>query len=82
MPGEPTNCDITLRWISGHSNVTGNESVDTKAKKAAAGSSSPPISLPPILHQQRGLPVSLAAIRQNHMTGLKSKLHNIWETSL
>ncbi|KAF8992859.1 hypothetical protein BDQ17DRAFT_1253463, partial [Cyathus striatus] len=60
--GEPTNHDITLRWISGHSNVTGNEVADMEAKKAAAGSSSPLLSLPPILHQQRGLPVSLAAI--------------------
>ncbi|KAF9004267.1 hypothetical protein BDQ17DRAFT_1171837, partial [Cyathus striatus] len=47
--GEPTNRNITQRWISGHSNVTGNELADMEAKKAATGSSSPLFSLPLIL---------------------------------
>lgn len=70
---------FTLRWISAHSGVEGNERVDEEAKKAAEGQSSPPHTLPPILRQP--LPWSVSAIKQKHMDTLNKRWRNEWKSS-
>jgi hypothetical protein len=62
---------LTIRWISGHSKVKGNEEADRIAKNAAKGRSSARIDLPHIL--RRPLPTSAIALKQDFMQVLKSK---------
>ena len=66
-------CELTFKWISGHSKVKGNEDVDKLAKEAAAGRSSTMAQLPHIL--QSPLPISVSAIKQNYMSKLIGLLH-------
>jgi ribonuclease HI/endonuclease/exonuclease/phosphatase family metal-dependent hydrolase len=67
--------EIRIAWISGHSEVHGNEAVDKLAKEAAEGRASSRDSLPPML--RKDLPTSLSAFKQEYL----GKLFEKWETS-
>ena len=68
-------CKLTIRWISSHSEVKGNEAADKKANDAASGRSSRSTDLPRILRSP--LPISASAIKQEYDT----KLQRIWADS-
>ena len=70
---------LNMKWISGHSGVTGNEYVDKLAKEAAEGKASRCADLPPML--RTSLPTSASAIKQEHMDQLKMKWKATWLTS-
>jgi ribonuclease HI len=72
-------CRLTIKWISGHSKVKGNEEVDKLAKDAAAGRSSAMDSLPHIL--RRPLPASASAAKQAFFSSLKSSWSRRWDSS-
>ena len=74
-----TACRLTIRWISSHSKVKGNEDVDKAAKNAAAGHSSPMAILPHLLRNP--LPVSASALKQEYNSKLRQKWKEIWEAS-
>ena len=68
------NTNLTIHWISSHSNVKGNEKVDWLAKEAAEGRSSVAITLPQLLRSP--LPTSASATKQKYNTTLL----NIWKS--
>ena len=70
---------LTIRWISGHSKVKGNEAVDKMAKDAAEGRSSARIKLPHIL--RNSLPTSASALKQAYVATLKDKWATLWGAS-
>jgi ribonuclease HI/exonuclease III len=70
---------ISLKWISGHSNVRGNERADKLAKEGAEGRASRQVDLPPILRQP--LPISISAINCEHLKSLKSRWAANWHES-
>ena len=70
---------ITLRWISSHSGVKGNEKADRLAKEAAAGRSSLKDELPPLLRTK--LLISAAAAKQAYVDKLKARWKEEWSTS-
>ena len=72
-------CNLTIKWISSHSKVKGNEDVDKLAKDAAAGRSSISASLPHLLRSP--LPTSASAIKQAFNSSLKSKWAVSWNVS-
>ena len=72
-------CNLTIRWISSHSKVKGNEDVDKLAKDAAAGRSSTLASLPHMLRSP--LPTSASAMKQAFNSSLKAKWAANWNTS-
>jgi ribonuclease HI len=72
-------CRLTVKWISSHSKVKGNEEADKLAKDAAAGVSSAGADLPHIL--RRPLPTSASALKQGYMKELKAKWASMWEES-
>jgi ribonuclease HI len=72
-------CELTIRWISSHSKVKGNEDVDNLAKVAAEGRSSATASLPHIFRTP--LPTSASATKQAFNTKLKAMWSVIWNTS-
>ena len=74
-----TGCNLTIRWISGHSKTRGNEEADRLAKEAAAGWSSPRDRLPHAL--RRPLPISASALKQTFMHKLKDRWTKEWEIS-
>jgi hypothetical protein len=76
---EDIGCSLTIRWISGHSKVKGNEEADRLAKQAATGRSSPRDRLPPVI--RRSLPMSTSAIKQEFMRKLKDRWAKEWEVS-
>lgn len=53
---------FNINWISAHSNVPGNERVDQEAKKAAQGTTTTSLWLPPILCKP--LPTSVLSLHQ------------------
>ncbi|KAH7927427.1 hypothetical protein BV22DRAFT_978032, partial [Leucogyrophana mollusca] len=73
--------DVTVRWISGHDGVVGNEIADKQAKLAAEGRrrSSPNRDLP--LYLRAGLSHNLAALKQSHSKDMKDKWSEQWQTS-
>ena len=72
-------CTLTIRWISSHSKVKGNEDVDKLAKNAAEGRSSTSVHLPHLLRNL--LPTSTSAIKQEFHTSLKTRWAVQWEAS-
>ena len=71
---------LHLNWISGHSDVKGNERADTLAKQAAQGQSSPTMELPPLLRQS--LPYSATAEKQAYVTEINAMWEEQWQSSL
>ena len=68
---------LAIRWVPGHANIAGNESVDQEAKKAAEGDSSPVEQLPASLRKHRTPavhPYSKAALIQSFNTKLKAEI--------
>lgn len=74
-----TNNSITLRWISAHSGVPGNEAVDEEAKRAVEGESSSNELLPRFL--RRTLPASKATIKQAKAEEIKRRWNENWVSS-
>jgi ribonuclease HI len=74
-----TGCRLTIRWISSHSKVKGNEEVDRLAKEAADGKSSTRNELPHILRTP--LPTSASALKQAFNAELKSRWARSWDAS-
>ena len=72
-------CKLTIRWISSHSEVKGNEAADKLAKEAAAGRSSSTAELPHLLRSP--LPISASAIKQEFNAELNGKWQTIWTNS-
>ena len=70
---------LTIKWISSHSQVKGNEEVDKLAKEAAAGCSSARANLPHIL--RRTLPTSASALKQDFKSSLKTRWEMPWNAS-
>ena len=80
MMANNTGCLLTIRWISGHSKVKGNEDVNLLAKEAAEGRSTAIANLPHILRHH--LLVSTSALKQDFNTSLKARWSKMWDTSL
>ena len=74
-----TGCRLSIKWISGHSKVRGNEEADRLAKEAAAGRSSPMADLPYVLRSP--LPVSASALKQDFNSRLKERWKALWNAS-
>lgn len=71
---------ISLRWISGHEGVEGNEMADLKAKEAARGKSSPKRRLPAYL-RHKNLPISASASKQKFNEVLAERWATAWRAS-
>ena len=68
---------FSIRWVPGHTNITGNESVDKEAKKAVEGDSSAVDQLPTLLTHNGAkivLPYSKAALIQAFNAKLKAEI--------
>jgi ribonuclease HI/endonuclease/exonuclease/phosphatase family metal-dependent hydrolase len=72
-------CNLTIRWISSHSEVKGNEAADKIAKAAAQGRSSRSTDLPHLLRSP--LPTSASATKQEFTARLKRLWIKIWDSS-
>jgi ribonuclease HI len=70
---------VQLNWISGHSDVKGNEKADELAKQAAQGQSSPVDELPPLL--RRTLPYSATAEKQAYASEIDAMWSEQWQDS-
>ena len=73
------NCTLSIKWISGHSKVKGNEAADKLAKDAASGRSSARASLPHLLRSP--MPLSASATKQEYANKLKTKWVALWNAS-
>jgi hypothetical protein len=73
------NYALTIRWMAGHVGITGNELVDSEAKRAAKGQSSDPKTLPIILRHK--LKVSPAAMKQNRSARCIEQWKKKWAAS-
>jgi ribonuclease HI len=67
---------VTVKWISSHSEVKGNEEADKLAKEAANGRASRREDLPPLLRKR--LPTSASATRQEYHSLLTRKWKATW----
>jgi ribonuclease HI len=72
-------CNLTIRWISSHSEVRGNEAADKLAKEAAQGRSSRQTDLPHLFRSP--LPVSASATKQAYNAKLNKMWAKIWTNS-
>ena len=73
------HCGLTIRWISSHSDIKGNEAADKLAKEAATGRSSRRIDLPHALRGQ--LPASTSATKQEFHENIKQLWQKTWTES-
>ena len=73
------NARLRIRWISGHTNVPGNEKADELAGEAAEGRSSRQEDLPPKLRFQ--IPISASATKQDYHSTLMRKWKTMWTQS-
>ena len=74
-----TATQLTVKWISSHSNVLGNEEVDRLAKNAAESRSSALATLPHIVRSP--LPTSASAAKQAYHALLQQKWADLWNHS-
>ena len=75
---------LSVRWVPGHANIAGNESVDAEAKRAAEGETSRKGQLPQTLRRRDGpipLPHNKSALIQNHNALVKVKAKNTFASS-
>jgi len=79
IPSTTGTVKFALKWIAVHKGVIGNKRVDEEAKRAAQGESSLSEELPPILHKH--LPLSAAAVKQEHMEVQKKRWKEEWKVS-
>jgi hypothetical protein len=70
---------MTVRWISSHSEVKGNEAADKLAKEAAQGRSNRREELPHLL--RAAIPVSVLAAKQKFQVNLNRRWVKMWEAS-
>ena len=70
---------ITIHWISGHTDVGGNEEADKQAKEASLGQESTSPELPMLL--RRPLAKSASAEKQAYHAELKRSWLDIWDES-
>jgi len=70
---------LSLNWITGHTDILGNELADREAKLAATSSTnaSPRHLLPKIL--RKPLPASISAVKQDHNAKLQDKWQGMWK---
>jgi ribonuclease HI len=76
------NFKVTVRWISGHDGVEGNEVADQEAKKAAEGhrNNSARRRLPPYL-RKTVLPYSISALKQAQRQESSERWAHLWKNS-
>jgi hypothetical protein len=72
-------CNTTVRWISSHSEVKGNEAADRMAKEAAHGRSSRRADLPNLLRS--ALPISISAAKEKFQVHLNRRWAKVWTNS-
>ena len=72
-------CKLTVRWISSHSKVRGNEAADKLAKEAAQGRSSRRVDLPHLFRSP--VPVSASATKQAFNAKLNKRWLKMWSHS-
>ncbi|KAF5386072.1 hypothetical protein D9615_002179 [Tricholomella constricta] len=72
--------DLQIHWTPGHVDFGPNERADEIAKSAAQGSSSPPSTLPVYL-RHKALPISIPALRQEHLANLQKRWKQRWKKS-
>ncbi|KAF8156802.1 hypothetical protein B0H34DRAFT_658504 [Crassisporium funariophilum] len=71
--------NISIQWISAHSDVKGNKKADEVANEAALGKTSGQRVLLPIL--RRPLPISASAEKQTYLAEIKGMWDHIWQES-
>jgi ribonuclease HI len=71
--------NLQVHWVPGHSDFAPNERADEEAKKAAQGDSIDVKSLPKLL--RKCLPLSISALRQNHLSKQKKRWERRWKSS-
>jgi ribonuclease HI len=71
--------DLQIHWVPGHTGIAENEAIDTEAKLAADGGSSPRNKLPKFL--RKPLPISTSAQKQYHTEKLKIAWKQEWGRS-
>ena len=70
-------CKLTVRWISSHSKVRGNEVVDRLAKEAAKCQASRQADLPHLFRSP--LPISSSASKQQYNAKINRMWVKLWE---
>ncbi|KAF5335307.1 hypothetical protein D9611_011657 [Ephemerocybe angulata] len=70
---------FTLKWISAHSDVKRNEKVDEEAKKAARGTTTFALGLPPMLRP--GLPRSISTLKEETRNEARKRWTELWRES-
>ncbi|KIJ11282.1 hypothetical protein PAXINDRAFT_26186, partial [Paxillus involutus ATCC 200175] len=74
--------DISVKWISGHEGVEGNERADKEAKTAAKGRANNSLRkrLPTFL-REGPLPISMSAAKQEQKDITKKQWGRLWAKS-
>jgi ribonuclease HI len=74
------NIDLQIHWTPGHQGFIPNERADSLAKQAAEGASSATKRLPPPF-RNKPLPLSIPAIRLEHLKTLRKDWKSRWKKS-